>query len=206
MNKLTSQHKLLLDISLNSKLSSKVINQISAQQDIILSQKLNLPSHENIIRDPDINAKLSGYTMNYQQIEVDDLNILISENNNLKNILNQYKEKFLLLNEKLQKIETTNQNLLQDFKLHKIHLNNLKMINMKLTNTIKNLQSYRKYVMQLILKKNRASSKIKKLIIAIKNMQAIIRNKNAVIKKLNYNNNKLYLQVQKLMHNNCLHI
>ena len=78
---------------------------------------------------------------------------------------------------------------------------NLKMINIKLANTIKNLQNYREYVMQLILKKNRANLKIKKLIIAIKNMQNILKRKNTVIQRISNHNNRLVQQAGSFIQN-----
>jgi small-conductance mechanosensitive channel len=109
-----------------------------------------------------------------------------------------------LLTEKIQKLEKINHNLRQDLKLRDIHFNNLKMINIKLTNTIKNLQSYREYVKQLILKRNRASFRIKRLIMVIKNMQNIIKRKNIIIKKINEDNSKLILQTGSFIKDNYI--
>jgi hypothetical protein len=133
-----------------------------------------------------------------------NFNQLRFENNNLNLALTKSVGNCQLLTEKIQKLEKINHSLSQDLKLRDIHFMNLKMINIKLANTIKNLQNYREYVMQLILKRNRASLKIKKLIIAIKNMQNILKRKNAVIKRISNDNNRLVQQTGSFIKSNYI--
>jgi hypothetical protein len=193
-----------MDIPLNHNPVKMLVHQISAQE--ILSQKINLS-----IQNSEINSEINQndniadiYSINDLNNMSVNFNQLRSENHNLNLALTKSVENCQLLTEKTQKLEKINHNLSQDLKLRDIHFMNLKMINIKLTNTIKNLQNYREYVMQLILKRNRASLKIKKLIIAVKNMQNILKHKNTVIKRINNDNHRLVQQAGNFIKSNYI--
>lgn len=210
----TLHQKLLLKLSLHSIKTDLYKKSIVAQNILAKHFNCHMQDHEldKIIQDTS-NVENTFNVTNVSNVEdtsnVENLhdlkksfNQLRSENIDLKLLLSKYEENNDLLNEKFHKLEKENYNLLQDVKLHTIHFKNLQMINIRLTNAIKNLQSYREYVIKLILKRKRANYKIKKLILAIKNMQSIIKHKNAIIKKINYNNNKLVFQAGKIIENN----
>lgn len=186
-----------MDIPLNHNPVKMLVPIISAQK--ILSQKINLSiqnseinQNKEILDTSNIND-LNNMSANFNQLR--------AENNNLNLALTKSVKNCQLLTEKIEKLKKINHNLSQDLKLCNIHFMNLKMINIKLANTIKNLQNYREYVMQLILKKNRANLKIKKLIIAIKNMQNILKRKNTVIQRISNHNNRLVQQAGSFIQN-----
>ena len=102
-------------------------------------------------------------------------------------------------NEHLDNVKKLNHKLEQDAEFYKIQVKNLKNINIKFIRTINNLQAYREYVAQLLARKDRASSRIQRLIATIKSMQNIIKNKNAIIAKKNLNYDMVLQQAARII-------
>lgn len=102
-------------------------------------------------------------------------------------------------NEHLHNVKKLNHKLEQDAEFYKIQVKNLKNINIKFIRTINNLQAYREYVAQLLARKDRASSRIQRLIATIKSMQNIIKNKNAIIAKKNLNYDMVLQQAARII-------